>query len=140
MEFQTKQFHLVICVARNEIGDSVTSKIIIPSDLDNGKPHRVKVIKTFAKETIDTLENDEDEEIVQGDTFWLEYSFNNVLFKANDYQLIRKMNENECPLVITEPTAKFSFTKIVLVKFSDVTEKCNFNYSLRLKVNENKYF
>jgi hypothetical protein len=139
-KFQTKQFHLVICVARNEIGDSVTSKIIIPSDLDNGKPHRIKVIKMSAKETTDTFENDEDEEIVQGDTFWLEYSFNNVLFKANDYQLIRKTNENECPLVITEPTAKFSFTKIVLVKFNDVTEKCNFNYSLRLKVNENKYF
>ena len=137
-KFQTKKFHLVICVARNEIGDSVTSKIIIPSDLPNGKPYRVKVIKESAK---DNDENEEEEEIVEGDVFSLEYSFNNVLFNANEYELVKRSTENECPLKISnEPKSVFPFTQNVIVKFSDANEKCNSNYTLRLKVSENKYF
>ena len=137
-KFQTKEFHLVICVARNEIGDSVTSRIIIPSDLENGKPYRVKVVKESAKDNDENYENDE---IVEGDDFSLNYSFNNVLFKSNDYELIKRTNEKDCPMKLsTDPISKLRFTQNVLLQFSDVTEKCNSNYTLRLKVNDNKYF
>ena len=85
--FQIKSFHLLVCVARNEIGDSAAIKIIIPSDLDNGKPYRVSLIKEGSREAtggdnLDESDINGEEEVVQGETFLIEYAYNNVLFQV----------------------------------------------------------
>ena len=131
--FQIKQFKLIFCIARNEIGDSISSKIVIPIDLDNGKTHQVKIYN----------ERNQDNEIVQGDTFFAQFAFSNVLYEPNNYTLKTKpdgcaLNSND--LKIVESDSRYNFTKIVSLKFTNVTSQCNFNYSLQLHVKNHPNF
>ena len=45
-----------------------------------------------------------------------------------------------CPISVTEPKSPNRYTHLVSLRFSNATNGCNFNYSLRLKSSAHKYF
>ena len=92
VKFQIKTFQLIMCIAQNEIGDSVVSKIVIPTDLEQGKPYKVSVIKEGAKEFKEGINVMEDDDIVQGDTFQLQFAFNTILFKVEKVNRSKLIN------------------------------------------------
>lgn len=69
--FVIRRVHLIVCVAQNEIGDAIVTKIIIPSALYKGRLAEVVMLN----------ERDMDKEVVQGDNLNLEFSFNNIFYE-----------------------------------------------------------
>lgn len=136
-KLHVSQNHLVICIGQNDIGYSMTKRLIIPSELEKGLTFQTK------------LYNDRinDPEIVEGDDFHILYAFNNILYSANDYNFIAKPKEEPCGLDInpkpeislTEEN-NFVYTKILKLRFNNVKKECNFNYTLKLKANPHPYF
>lgn len=143
-KFVVKKIHLVICISRNDIGDSITTKIIIPSDLDRGKPFQVSIVGERAK----------DNEIVEGDSFSIRYEFNKVLFDPKGYSLVTKGPSEPCGLDMSnknnpnqrnqinliERPDELKYTYLVALQFLNVTSECNFNYTLNLKVSNHPNF
>jgi hypothetical protein len=127
-ELTVKQFYLVFCYASNEKGRDYSTKIIIPSDLDRGKTYLVDTVNT---------ERPNDKELVVGDTFKLIFSYNNVLY-SDKYNFVSKP-ESKCNGQIEDINIK-NYTKNVQIPFSDVKLECSYNYSLELKVKNEKYF
>jgi hypothetical protein len=69
--FRIRKVHLIICIANNEIGDAIVSRIILPSGLNKGRLAEVRPVN----------ERDKDREIVEGDSLSLEFNFNNIYYE-----------------------------------------------------------
>lgn len=69
--FQTRRVHLIVCVAHNEIGDAIVSRIIIPSALARGKLAEVVMLN----------ERNGDKQVVQGDNINIEFNFNSIFYE-----------------------------------------------------------
>lgn len=69
--FRIAKIHLIVCVAQNEIGHSMVSRIIIPSALPKGKLAEVVIVN----------ERNRDKEIVEGDNVNLEFNFNDIFYE-----------------------------------------------------------
>lgn len=125
-----KKFYFIFCYSSNEIGTDYSTKIIIPSDLDRGKAYMVETINK---------ERPIDKEIVAGDSFNLVYSFNNIVYNKEDYKL--NLKQNGCGIQ-EENIADLDkiYTGTIQILFNSITRECNFNYSLELKVSNEKYF
>ena len=133
-DIQIKKFYLVFCFAKNEKGQDYSTKIIVPSDLERGKPYQVDV---FNKE------RPQDKEIVVGDSFKLIYSFNNVLYSSDKYNLVSKPQTTaSCEINSADFLLKNvkNFTRSLEIPFENVQLSCSSNYSLELKISNDKYF
>lgn len=131
--FLVKDNHLVICVARNEMGDSIVKKMIIPSEIERGRPYQVNLVG----------EREKDLQVVEGDNVKIQFAYSNILYKKDDYNVVT--NPNACKLgsdVLTLQTneAKFPNTQLVELAFKQIPISCSFNYSLNLKVSPHPYF
>ncbi len=131
-KFATTDHHLILCVARNEIGDSVSTKIIIPSELNQGRPYQVMVYDERAQ----------DDEFVVGDKIKIEFLYNNILYDPKFYFLSKPDSCKDVDIV----TGSFAgsknllYTQVVGLDFTYLTEECNYNYSLDLRVSAHPYF
>lgn len=128
-----KKFHLVLCFAINKVNHEYSSKIIIPSEIERGRAFMVDV---FNKERLD------DKEIVVGDTFNLVYSFNSIIFSDKNFSFNSKPSGcdlDKLNLQAVSNEGKF-YTKYIRIPFVQVTSVCNHNYSLELKIKNEKYF
>jgi hypothetical protein len=91
-------------------------------------------------------ERTKDSEIVEGDNFRLQFAFNNVLYNRSDYALTAPPSTAKCglntpQLAISESNEqRYNYTQIVSLRFSNVSRDCNYNYTLRLKVNNHPHF
>ncbi len=138
-KFLIKQHHLIICISRNEIGDAISTKIIIPSELDKGKTHQLSLVQ---------LDRNYDNEIVEGDNFQIRFLFNKVLFKRDDYILNTIPSSQPCGLnsrqngisLVNLENSKYNYTNVLALEFRNVSTKCNYPYSLKLKLNDHPYF
>ncbi len=132
-DIQIKKFYLVFCYAENEKGSDYSTKIIKPSDLERGKPFQVD---TFNKE------RPQDKEIVVGDSFKLIYSFNNILYSSDKYNLISKPQTASCEINNADFVLKNwkNYTRTLEIPFENVQLSCSSNYSLELKIINEKYF
>jgi hypothetical protein len=135
--FQTKGHRLVFCIARNEIGDSISTKVITPSEIERGRPYQVNMIN----------QRERDIEIVEGDDINVQFAFNNILFNKNDYSLLTKNsvdNSESCSLgskyLTLNTNSNFKYTHLLQLKFMNITKNCNYNYTLGLKVNQHPHF
>jgi hypothetical protein len=138
-KFLIKHHHLIVCISRNEIGDSISTKIIIPSELEKGKTHQLSLVQ---------LDRNHDYEIVEGDNFQIRFLFNKVLFKHDDYILNTIPSSKPCSLnsnhnevsLINLDINRYNFTNVLALEFRNVSSKCNYPYSLKLKLNDHPYF
>lgn len=121
-------FHIVYCMALNEKGFSLTKRLIIPSDLTNGMPHNTRLI----------YERNYDREIVEGDTFSIQFWFNNILFSPNNYNL-NQIDNKECAMTVKEPKSS-KFSQILELQFENVSMECKNNYTLQINVDKHPYF
>jgi hypothetical protein len=136
-----EQYYLVLCYALNDFGESLGSKLIIPSDIDRGRTYQVSLIG----------ERKNDKEVVTGDIMHLQYAFNSVIYNPNTFRIKTKPIGDLCGpglprdtnkpniLKIEEAGDNYKFTKIVKVKFINVIKECTFNYTLSLEVNAHPY-
>lgn len=69
-QLKIKKIHLVVCVAHNEIGESISSRIILPSGLKKGKLSEVVMVN----------QRNNDKEVVEGDNVNVEFMFNNIVY------------------------------------------------------------
>ncbi|RNA43512.1 vascular endothelial growth factor receptor 1, partial [Brachionus plicatilis] len=127
-KLMVKTFHIVYCIAFNEKGFSLNKKLIIPSDLTNGLSYDTKVV----------YERDYDTEIVQGDTFSIQFWFNNILYSSSDYEL-SSVEDGSCAMAVKEPR-RTTFSHIVELMFEDVSVDCKNNYTLQINVDKHPYF
>jgi hypothetical protein len=51
-----KQHHLVVCYSSNDVGDLIVTKIVIPSDIEKGKPFAVSCFYSIIIITLCVLE------------------------------------------------------------------------------------
>jgi hypothetical protein len=88
-------------------------------------------------------ERDRDTQIVEGDDINLQFAFNNVLFNKADYKLTT--NPDSCPLDssqlhLSSNSTRFKNTHLLQLRFKNITQACNFNYTLNLRVNSHPHF
>jgi hypothetical protein len=113
--------------------DSIINKLIIPSEIERGRPYQVNMINA----------RNRDNQVVEGDDINLQFAFNNVLFSKTDYKLTANPNScqlNSEQLKLNEDTTFFKNTHLLQLKFKNITTACNFNYTLNLKVNSHPHF
>lgn len=141
-QLKVKKFHLIICYASNEKGNSYSTKIVIPSDIGEQKTYDV----------VSELERLDDNDIVEGDDFSIKFRFNKILYSPVEYKVLGS-NNNRCeiePNIFNEEKPDYvslfdndrslQYSKIVELRFKNVIVDCSANYSVGLKVSTSDYF
>jgi hypothetical protein len=113
--------------------DAIINKLIIPSEIERGRPYQVNMIN----------ERNRDSQVVEGDDINLQFAFNNVLFNKNDFKL--QTNPDSCQLnseqlKLNVNSTHFKNTHLLQLRFKNITTACNYNYTLNLKVNSHPHF
>ena len=132
--FTLNGLYLSMCYVYNELNSAQTFKIIFPTEIETGRMSGYKEV----------FERTNDNQVVEGDDFSLQFLFNNIIFNPKLYTLTTKPSSETCGIDtikknftsnevdVYDKTNTFEYTHLIEMRFKNVKSECKFDYKLRL--------
>ena len=124
--FKADQPYLIICNSQNNLGETTRSVIMIPSDIKQGQTSTIKYIN---------FERDSDIEVVEGDSFAIQFDFVHQLFDVKSLKFVKP--HIQCEYTISYNETEYTYSQILT--FKNVTQMCTHVYTFDVASKKHPY-